>query len=116
MINLILEAFRIRAPAIKAKRIEDKRRQREWEEAERRCDEQRRRDALEKKCIEALSQDLEQWHQRKRILAFVAAVERALATGGYENAQAVQEWISWAKDYADRIDRPRREATRIAAI
>jgi len=31
-------------------------------------------------------------------------VEGALATGGYENAPAVQEWISWAKDYADRID------------
>jgi len=103
LINAILEAFVTWAAAIKAKRIEDERRKREWEEAERRREEKRRRDALEKKRIEALSQNLEQWHQGKRILEFVAAVEAELATGTYENAAAVQEWISWAKGYADRI-------------
>ena len=104
LINAILEAFATWSAAIKAKRIEDERRRRESEEAERRCEEQRRRNALEKKRFEALSNDLEQRYQRQQILDYVAAVEAKLNTNDYESEEAVREWISWAKGYADRID------------
>lgn len=104
LINTILEAFVTWSAAIKAKRVEDERRKREWEDEERQREEQQRRNALESKRIEALLKDLERWRQRRQILVYVAAVEEKLDTGGYDDSEAVSEWIDWAKGYADRID------------
>lgn len=108
LINAILEAFATWSAAVKAKRLEDERRKREWEEAERRREQQRKHNALEKKRIEALSTDLERWHRRKQVLDYVAAVQEELDSGHYQNSESVVEWIAWAKDYADRLD-PLRE-------
>lgn len=104
LINAILEAFATWSASIKAKRIEDERRQREWEEEKRRREDQRRQNALEGKRIEALSKNLERWNQRQQILEFVAAVEAKLNSSGYDEPEPVREWIAWANDYANRID------------
>lgn len=102
--NAILEAFVTWSAAIKAKREEDERRRRAWEEEERQRQERQRRNALEKKRVAALLDDLEQWHRHRQVLDYVAAVEAKLNAGSYEEAEAALEWISWAKDYADRIN------------
>lgn len=104
LINAIFEAFATWSAAIKAKRIEDKRRERERKEKESRREEQQRRNALDCKRVEALSMDLDQRHQRRQILAYIAAVTAKLNTGNYEGPEEVREWIAWAKGYADRID------------
>lgn len=108
LVNAILEAFATWSAAIKAKRIEDERRKQEWEEAARRREEVQRRNALEKKRVEALSNDLERWRQQRQVLDYIAAVRQKLDTGQYEETDVVRQWIEWAESYADRLD-PLRE-------
>ncbi|PCJ61073.1 MAG: hypothetical protein COA65_02320 [Rhodospirillaceae bacterium] len=109
LINGILEAFATWSAAIKAKRVEDERQKREWEEAERQREEQRQRDALDKKRVEALSNDLKRLHQGRQVLDYVAAVREKLEAGQSEDPDAVQKWIEWANDYADRLDPLRKD-------
>lgn len=102
--NTILEAFTTWSAAIKAKRIDDERWRQERAEEERRRDERRRKNALENKRVAVLSNNLEQWHKRQRILELVEAVEMKLGTCGGEDPAKVRGWIDWAKRYADQID------------
>jgi len=104
LINSILEAFATWSAAIKAKRIEDERRKREWEEEERRREEQRRIDGLEGKRVEALLNIIERRQREQQIVELVSAVQSKLDAGKYEDPESVQEWIDWAKDYAERVD------------
>lgn len=104
LINSIREAFATWTVAIKAKRSEDELRKREWEEAKRRWEEQQRYNALERKRVEALSKDLDRWHQGGQILDYVAAVREKLNTADYQDTEAVEKWIEWAEDYAARLD------------
>lgn len=104
LINAILEALATWSAAIKAQRVEDERRRQEWEEQTRRREEQQRRNALENRRIETLSKHMDRWHERGRVLKFIAAVEAKLSAGEYENAEPIWEWINWAKGYAERLD------------
>lgn len=104
LINGILEAFAIWAAAIKEKRIQDERREREWAEAERRRKEKQKLNALEKKRVEALLVDLERWRQRKLVLAYIDYVRENLDALPAENMDAINEWIEWAEAYADQLN------------
>lgn len=104
MLNSVLEGLVVCAATIKAVREDTERCKREWEEAERKRLEQHRRDALERKWVEALSKDLERWMERKRVLEYVAMVEGKLEAVEYEDPEVVREWIKWATDYANRLD------------
>ncbi|MEQ8332513.1 hypothetical protein [Nisaea sp.] len=104
LINPILEAFSTWSAAIKAKRVDDERREREWKEAERRREEQRRNVALEKKRIEVLTHDLDRRRRRQEVLDYITDVEASLFSGNYDNPEAVRQWIKWAQNYAERLD------------
>lgn len=104
LLNRFLEACTTRSAAIKAKRSENERRRKEQEEQARIRKERRRQQALERKRVDALSEKLDQWRDHRQVLELIAAVEARLADSENDDPSPVREWVSWARDYAARID------------
>lgn len=104
LINAILETFSTWAAAIKEKRTDDARRKKEWEEQQRIQEERQRRNALEKKRIEALTSMVDFHGKHRKVLSFIAEVEQRSTCAEDDELEAVEEWLSWARGHASRID------------
>lgn len=104
LINAILEAFATWSAAIKAKREQDERRRLEWEAERERQEIERQRRVLENKRIEALTSDFGRWRDHCLLLDYIAAIEAKLNRTSCSDPEAVKEWLSWARAYADSLN------------
>ncbi len=104
LLNSTLEALATWSAAIKTKRIEDENQRKRWAEEEKRNQELRRREVLEKMRVESLATDIERHRQQDLVLNYVAVVEAAALKKKPEDLEAIQEWIEWARGYAARLD------------
>ena len=85
----------------KQEREEELKRMRERLRRER---EQERRRRKERKRREQLEGQAEQWSKAERLRAFINEVEQRAKSVGAAEPEGVQEWLSWARVHADRID------------
>ncbi|MFG2402590.1 hypothetical protein [Streptomyces lydicus] len=76
---------------------------RRWQEAM----EQARITLLQDRRVKALREQADAWNEAGRIRAYCDALDQHISTaltGSPEDQQSVTEWITWARNYADRID------------
>ncbi len=79
--------------------------EREWREAEARRAEEVRRREEEAARIRALESALASWQRSCLVREFVAEAHRAVeAAGILQPGSPLDEWLSWARSYADRVD------------
>jgi hypothetical protein len=92
--------------AIKADRLERERRNREWEEERKRSAERERRRYEEGLKIQAMDKEIATWQKSQQIREYVKAVEDAVLKkrGEIQTGSELDQWLRWAKSYADRID------------
>ena len=94
------------AAAKKADRIERERRQREWEEQERRREVLKRQIEREQKRLDALNDQANAWQEAQQLRAYIQAVRsaeyypQAAILGGRD----LDEWCAWAQEQANRLD------------
>jgi hypothetical protein len=101
LVGHVLAALTTCAAARKAKRVEDERRQREWQEEEKRRIEVNRRNTLEAKRWEFFDRQIKLYEQARRIDAFVHEyVARHPET---ELPACCRALIQWGKEYAEAI-------------
>lgn len=100
IIDLFEASERIRLARVEREREEERRRQ----EAERRHRlAQLQQEEMED--VEALENEISDWHKAARIREYVAAVEKALEKeADQEVRESTLKWIKWAKDKADWYD------------
>lgn len=113
-ISEILRGFFELAIEVKAHRIEDERRRRQWEEEERQRRELEERQEANAKLVKALELQAGAWHRARFLRAYVRAARRAVPNG--LTAQFLGnriDFLQWAEEYVDRLDplheRPRAE-------
>lgn len=105
-IATILKGMHEAAYALKRRRQEREERLKRMRERLRREREQERRQREERKRREQLEGQAERWSKAERLRAFIKEVEQRAKTEsvGRAEREAVQEWLRWARDHADRID------------
>ena len=93
-----------KAYQIEQKDLEEWRRKWQMERLQREKEALRR--AEEKRHLELLEDQADYWAKAERLRAFISAVEQSgierVLKG--ENEIGIQEWLSWARRHADRID------------
>jgi len=94
------------AEAIKADRLQRQERDREAAERASRREELAARIREEESKIKDLEEEAASWHRSQKIRAYVNAVrDAAIAESGHvEPGSELDEWLSWAQKYADRLD------------
>ena len=92
--------------AIKADRLERERRNREWEEERKRSAERERRRYEEGLKIQSMDKEIAAWQKSQQIRDYVKAVEDAVLKkrGEFQAGSELDQWLRWARGYADRID------------
>lgn len=100
MIRLIEHALKIQQD-----RLEQERKHREWLEKE-----ERRRELLEairheKKRVHDLEAEAENWDKAQKIRAYIEAAQNNLVSRhSLLDCRAVEQWVAWARQQADRLD------------
>ncbi len=106
ILNAFIAALIQAASVEREHRIQHEKWAREQAERERRRQEWQRRKQAEERQLWALFTDAECWQKSRQIRAYVQAVqenaERTL--GGVQPGSALEEWIGWARQQADRLD------------
>lgn len=93
------------AEAKKATEAERQERRRRWEEERRQELEEELRRREEERRGRKLEEAAEAWERAERIRRYVAAVaERAERTAATGPPTTLDEWLAWARAYADRLD------------
>lgn len=94
------------AQKTKIHRLEMEERQREFQETERRRQQEALRSAKEAEEIRALDASLAAWEKAQRIRVFVAALDElhAASRASTFGDVPIPDWIAWATEYANRID------------
>ncbi len=94
------------AEKTKIHRLEMEERQREFQKAERRRQQEALRSAKEAEEIRALDTSLAAWEKAHRIRVFVAALDQlhAASRASTFGDVPIPDWIAWATEYANRID------------
>jgi hypothetical protein len=98
-VSSLLEAVPLRVREVEDRRVAAEeaadRRRRDWEAAMDRA----RSQLAEHSRISALDQQLADWQRAQAIRAFCAACEQQTGT-----EVAVDGWLQWCREYADRVD------------
>jgi hypothetical protein len=103
------------AEAIKARRLEQEARHREYLAAEERRQQAERRRQEEAARIRALESTVGAWRRAATIRQYVEAMRQAAeASGVADEASPLNEWLQWAESYADRVD-PTKRALEVPA-
>jgi len=103
-VNAILESFATWSAWLKAKRIQDEQRKREYEAEQKRRAEMQRREALESKRVAALDEIMAQWEKCERANRLISIVEERFRKGTFEDPEKISEWLNWAKAHVSQID------------
>lgn len=78
---------------------------RRWEEQERLRRDQAERERIERARVEALLAEAAAWRRASDLRAYIAAVEERAADGQTTDASPeLLNWLSWAREQADRLD------------
>jgi hypothetical protein len=94
------------ASCIKANRLEDERKAREWAEVQRRREELRDKREKEQTRLDQLNAQTQSWVAAQQIRSFVGAVKASGPQNAVEVCQGMEmdEWVFWASQQADRLD------------
>jgi hypothetical protein len=93
------------AEALKALRLEQEARHREYLAAEERRQEAERKRQEESARIRALESSVIAWRRAATIRQYVEAMREAAEASGVADADSpLTEWLRWAESYADRVD------------
>lgn len=86
-------------------REEERCRQLEWEEADRRREEEAKRQEELRVRVEDLDRRVAAWDHGQRILAFVAAIRERTAGGQPKSTEIseLESWMSWAEEHATTL-------------
>lgn len=98
-----LEGIERAAAALKRRRIEREERERQWAEERRRREEQERLEAIDRVRGAVFKEQSSAHQEARQLQAYIEAVKSRLIRGSEHEAE-IQEWISWAEDYASRKD------------
>lgn len=103
--DIVRGAYRM-ARVKRERRIEREEEQRRWEEERRRRQEEAERLERERKRFSDLEDQVERWVKVKKLRAYLKEVEGAALKANASEIQGIpiQEWLSWARNHADRID------------
>jgi hypothetical protein len=78
---------------------------RQWEEQERLRQEQAERERVERARVEALLAEATAWRKVNDLRSYIAAVEeRAADAQTMDTSPKLANWLSWAREQADRLD------------
>lgn len=92
------------AEAHKHNRLEREARQREWEAAQRRADQERQKQRNEQARVELLIKAANEYQIANNIRVLLQAVEVAIESGRVGRTEEVMEWIDCAAKTASRLD------------
>lgn len=104
ILNDIIVGLVENAEAMRLRRIrwEEAAREREAAEARRRAAEIEKQREGER--IRSLDDQMRRWRKSAAVRAYVAAARAAAADAGASEHEGLVAWLSWAEQYADRID------------
>jgi hypothetical protein len=106
MLGLFVKDVRAIAGFVRERDLERERREAAWRaEQERAAEEARRREAVRRR-VQALHEDCRDWHEARRLRAYIAAVRaRAMHRhGAIAEDSELAAWLRWAAEEADRLD------------
>ena len=94
------------ADVLQRRRIEREEEEKRREEERRRREEERRRIEIEKAKLQELENQAYLWAKSKQIRAYIEAAENTIANQQLSEDERTKfvEWITWAKQHAERID------------
>jgi hypothetical protein len=108
-LNDIVVGIVAAAEALKARRLEQEARHREYLAAEERRQQAERKRQEESARIRALESSVVAWRRAAAIRQYVEAMRQAAEASGVADADSpLTEWLSWAESYADRVDPTKR--------
>lgn len=106
ILNDFIVGLVIAAETKKAWRVEQERRRQEWEEAAKKRRELERNRWEEKERIRALEDEASRWEKAEKIRKYIYTVEKMKSDkdGSSRPESEFENWISWAREIADRVD------------
>jgi hypothetical protein len=108
-LNDIIVGIVAAAEAMKARRLEQEARHREYLAAEERRQQAERKRQEEAARILALEASLVAWRRAAAIRQYIDAMRQAAeASGAVDEDSALAEWLRWAEGYANRVDPTKR--------
>lgn len=91
--------------AIKAKRLADEERAREWEAQRKREEAAEKRRQQESARVRALNADMKAWRRAHNVREYAVALRRAAEAASMMGEESeFAWWVEWVEEYAERID------------